>query len=140
MTLKGYSAISVFLGKLDIHVFSQCNFFYQFTSLDIHMILGFVVPPAENYYWVSPRKISENFTFSPESWAVPTGLLRRVWFCFENLTLFKIFNEGVICRNNFCGNVISNRKHNTSTISMLIWTKWCSKSIQEKVTIRKIIV
>ena len=50
---------------------------------------------------------------------------------FQKLYI-KTFNRLVFCRKNFFGNVISNEKHNTSTISISIQTKWCSKTIQEK--------
>ena len=141
MTLKGYSAISVFLGKLDIHVFSQCNFF-----LSVHLAgysydpWFYCLPSGKFTTGFHPEKFLKILHFRQRVEQYPPGYWDRLWFCFENSTLFKTLNEVVICRNNFCGNVIFIKKHNTSTISMLIWTKWCSKSIQEKVTIRKIIV
>ena len=85
MTLKGYSAISVFWGKSGIHVFksedlySEDNIFCQFTSLDFHIIPGgfCCLSGRKIYSWVSPCKTFENFSFYPVSRAVPTGVLRQ---------------------------------------------------------------
>ena len=50
-------------------------------------------------------------------------------FTFENSTPHKFFNRPVICRNNFFRNAISNEKHNTLTISISIYAKWCPKTV-----------
>ena len=40
LTLKGYSDISLFLGKPGIDVFKSVQYICQFTSLDFHIIPG----------------------------------------------------------------------------------------------------
>ena len=40
LTLKGYSVISVFLGKSGIYVFKSAQYICQFTSPDFHIIPG----------------------------------------------------------------------------------------------------
>ena len=57
LTLKGYSVISLILGKSGIYVFNSVQYFCQFTSWDFYIIpgsfrclppIGFLISPVEN--------------------------------------------------------------------------------------------
>ena len=76
LTLKGYSDISLFLGKPGIDVFKSVQYICQFTSLDFHIILmGFVVSsisfffsPVENLLQgLTPEKFLKFGIFPSES-------------------------------------------------------------------------
>ena len=79
LTFKGYSATSMFLGQpgyLSIYL-AEYSHYTRSVSL---------LPPQREYYFqVSPRKIFENFPFSPVSQAIPTDVLRQG----ENVTTNK---------------------------------------------------
>ena len=64
--LKGYSAISMFLGKSGIYVFKSVQYICQFIS---HLLQ------------VSTWKIFKSLTFYRLCWAVPSELLRQSAFC-----------------------------------------------------------
>ena len=50
LTLKGYSAISVFLGQPSLYIFKSAQYIRQFTSLHFQIILGgFRCLPGEKF-------------------------------------------------------------------------------------------
>ena len=76
MTLKGYSAIYVFLSKSGIYVFKLKQYICQITSLDFHIILdGFRCLPSGFSYLtggnlllgLTPEKFCKFCIFSGES-------------------------------------------------------------------------
>ena len=51
LTLKGYSAISVFLGQPSLYIFKSAQYIRQFTSLYFQIILGgFRCLPGEKFW------------------------------------------------------------------------------------------
>ena len=95
MTLKGYLAIFVFLGKLCIYVFKSAQYIVSSPRwIFISFPVGFLTSLVENLLLGLTPEIFENSTFSPVSRAVPTGVLRQgvLWLTMKRVSQFLLFD------------------------------------------------
>ena len=97
LTLKGYSATSVFLGQSGIYFFSQCNIFDGSPSFFKLSLVDFLVSPMENLL------LGE---FFPVSRAVPTGVVRQGVLLLP-LNIFLICRDLLFKYTNFRININS---------------------------------
>ena len=82
LTLKGYSAISVFLGKSGLYDFESKHYICQFTSLDFHIIRGrfLYIPGGKFTLRLHPRILLKIWYFPRWVKQSPTGVLRKSVF------------------------------------------------------------
>ena len=71
LTIKGYSAISLFLGKSGIYVFNSVQYLCQFTSLDFYIIPGTFpyLPDAFPYLPDAFPYLPDAFSYLPDAFS-----------------------------------------------------------------------
>ena len=90
LTLRGYSAISVFLGKSGFYDFESKHYICQFTSLDFHIIRGrfLYLPSGKFTLRFHPRILLKIWYFPRWVEQSPPGYWERVYlkqvFVFYN--------------------------------------------------------
>ena len=134
MTLKGYSAIYVFLSKSGIYVFKSKQYICQITSLDFHIILdGFRCLPSGFSYLTGGK-----FTTRSHPGKV-LKILRFLWWVKESPRGTEAERQNIWCvvHSMYCRVIYQSEDFLKQSVKLFSWFEdWKHASLQRSFGIK----